>query len=180
MRPSAVLIVYTFISHLLGWKVYFWTDQVYGSSCQWCGLDLGNCQTRITDNLAPSLTNVTLFRNIFYFVELTSTWLLSFSHKTPCPEPSKKGSARDWSLAVPTIFITMHTRDGGKLPDQVPRLPSSRDWFFPYSDASSDISGLAQINERLDSCVIVTVLPNEEEVKTSYFQPLFIATWISS
>jgi len=47
-RQDTMLIIYTFVWHLQGRMVYFWIDhKVYGSSGQWCGLDLQNCHTRV-------------------------------------------------------------------------------------------------------------------------------------
>ena len=68
----------------VGWFA-FELIKVYVSSCQWRSLDLGNCQARATENLAPSLTSVIIFCNIyplfvginFYTVHLAfSLWTL--------------------------------------------------------------------------------------------------------
>lgn len=78
--------------HLLGWKVYFWTNKLHGNSGQLCCLDSGKCWIRAIGNLAPSLTGVIIFCNTFYVLESTYTCLLSFSHRTPCPKTRKNGT----------------------------------------------------------------------------------------
>jgi len=99
-----------------------------------------------------SFSNLCYYVFVIYIFGINLYTVSSLSHWTPCPKPTKKGNFRDWSLAVPAIFVITHKRwwrtTGSGLP-----IPSSRAWFFPYSCASSDFPGLLQCPERLDPCV---------------------------
>jgi hypothetical protein len=148
--------------------------KVCGSYGQWYDLDLGNCQTRVIENLAPTLTSVIIFCNISYILELTYTWVLSFPQWNPWPQPSKKGNIKDWSLTVPAIFIIMHTRDGGTLPAQVPGLWVQA-WIFPFSGTRCDIPGLTQSTERRVSHVLLYEILFLSELGTIFELP---QTWV--
>jgi hypothetical protein len=150
MRPVALLTFFTFVLHLQVRMVYFWVDQGLRSSGQWWRLDLRNFQARAIGSFAPSLTSAIIFCNIYTisFLESTSAQLFSFPLWTPCPYPSKEGNFRDWSLAVPALFVITPTRDGGNLPDQVPGLRVrvtdfppivSRVWCFRSSPEYSTV-----------------------------------------
>jgi len=59
--------------------------KVYGTG-QLCGLGLGNCQTRVIENLAPSLTSVIIFCNTSYIFGI-NLYMVAVFPSLPC----KKG-----------------------------------------------------------------------------------------
>ena len=156
MRSNAVLIVYTFVTHLQGRNVYFWTNKLYGSSGQLCGLDSGKCWIRAIGNLAPSLNGVIIFLNTFYVSESTYTCLLSFSHRTPCLKPRKNGTFGS-DLLQSLQFLFFHKWE----------MVASY-WIRPLDskfeslirDTQSEVTELAQSTGRLDPSITILCTQN--------------------
>jgi len=119
--------------------------------------------TLSTEPLAKRGDSIYLFIHSFIYVGRSpqKAALLHTYRKnvrSPSTEPQdapnlvSKVIFRNWSLAVSTIFVITHTRDGVTLQDRVPGLPSSSTRFLSHSVARSDIPGLAHSTEGLGRC----------------------------
>jgi len=114
--------------------------KVYGNSGQWCGLDIGNCYTRVIGILVPSLTSVIIF--VIYFlgrINLHTVAFLSLSltHWTACPKPVRKvalGSDLSQSLASEARFWSHNGPCriyGRQIRTETGFLPISHSLVFP-------------------------------------------------